>query len=46
MFVYNIKLKTRQKTMALKGRPPASKEEGIAVATMDKEQSHQSGSLS
>jgi hypothetical protein len=46
MFVYNTRLKARERTIALKGRPPVSKEEGIAVATMEKERAHRSGSIS
>ena len=45
MFVYNTRLKTRRRTMELKGRPPVSKEEGIAVATMEKERTGKTGSL-
>ena len=36
MFVYTRNLKTRQATIAAKGRPPISKEEGIAIATESK----------
>ena len=39
MVVYNIRLKTRKRTQELMGRPPASKEEGIAIATQEKERS-------
>jgi hypothetical protein len=46
MVVYNTHLKTRQRTMALKGRPPVCKEEGIAVATLEKEHAHRSGTIS
>jgi hypothetical protein len=45
MFVYNSRLKGRERTIALKGRPPISKEEGIAVATMEKERNGKSGSF-
>jgi predicted aspartyl protease len=45
MFAYNIRLKTRQRTMALKGRQPVSKEEGIAVATLEKERTGHTGGL-
>ena len=45
MFLYNTRLKTRQRTIALKGRPPLSKEEGIAVATEEKERAGRSGTL-
>ncbi len=36
LFVYTRNLKTKQATMAAKGRPPISKEEGIAIATESK----------
>lgn len=45
MFVYNTRLRTRQRTMALKGRQPVSKEEGIAVATLEKERNGKTGSF-
>lgn len=45
MFLYNTHLKTRQRTMALKGRQPVSKEEGIAVATLEKEREGRTGSI-
>jgi hypothetical protein len=35
MFVYNARLKTLEKTIEKMGRPPISKEEGIAIATED-----------
>lgn len=44
-FLYTTRLKTRERTMALKGRPPMSKEEGIAIATLEKERAHRTGSL-
>jgi cell division septal protein FtsQ len=43
--LYTTRLKTRERTIALKGRPPLSKEEGIAVATLEKERAHKSGSF-
>lgn len=46
MFLYNTHLHPNQRTMALKGRPPVSKEEGIAVATLEKEHAHRTGSIS
>jgi hypothetical protein len=46
MFIYNTRLKTRQRTMALKGRQPVSKEEGIAVATLEKERAGRTGTTS
>ncbi len=33
IFIYTRNLKTRQATLAAKGRVPVSKEEGIAIAT-------------
>jgi hypothetical protein len=46
MFVYNTRLHPNERTMALKGRPPVSKEEGIAVATLEKERAHRTGTIS
>jgi hypothetical protein len=46
MFVYNTRLHPNERTMALKGRRPVSKEEGIAVATLEKEHAHRTGSIS
>ena len=43
--LYTTRMKTRERTMALKGRPPMSKEEGIAVATLEKERAHKTGSI-
>ena len=43
MFLYNTHLHPNERTMALKGRRPISKEEGIAVATIEKEQTHKIG---
>jgi hypothetical protein len=43
MFVYNSRLKVRKRTEAVLGREPASKEEGIAVATMEKEREGRTG---
>jgi hypothetical protein len=37
MFVYSSRLKDRKLTEDLKGRPPAVPEEGIAIATREKE---------
>ena len=45
MFLYNTRLKTREKTIAKMGRPPVSKEEGIAIATEEKELAHRSGTI-
>jgi hypothetical protein len=46
MFVYNTRLHPNERTLALKGRPPVSKEEGIAVATLEKERAHRTGTIS
>ena len=46
MFLYTTHLHPNERTMALKGRPPVSKEEGIAVATLEKEHAHRTGSIS
>jgi cell division septal protein FtsQ len=43
--LYTTRLKTRERTIALKGRPPLSKEEGIAVATLEKERTGHTGSI-
>jgi hypothetical protein len=43
MYLYTTHLHPRERTMALKGRPPISKEEGIAVATLEKERNHKIG---
>lgn len=43
--LYTTHLKTRERTIALKGRPPLSKEEGIAVATLEKERTGHTGSI-
>ena len=45
MFIYSIRLNGRKRTEALKGRPPVSEEEGIAVATMEKERNGRTGSI-
>lgn len=36
IFVYTRNMKTKQATLAAKGRLPISKEEGIAIATENK----------
>jgi hypothetical protein len=46
MYLYTTHLHPNERTMALKGRPPVSKEEGIAVATLEKERAHRTGSIS
>jgi len=43
MYLYTTHLHPSERTMALKGRPPISKEEGIAVATLEKERNHKIG---
>ena len=45
MFLYTSHLHPNERTMALKGRPPVSKEEGIAVATLEKERTGHTGSI-
>ena len=46
MYLYTTHLHPTERTMALKGRQPVSKEEGIAVATLEKERAHRTGSIS
>jgi hypothetical protein len=43
MYLYTTHLKPRERCQELKGRPPISKEEGIAVATLEKERNHKIG---
>ena len=43
MYLYTTHLKPRERCQSLKGRPPVSKEEGIAVATLEKERNHKIG---
>jgi hypothetical protein len=43
--LYTTHLRTRERTMAIKGRPPMSKEEGIAIATLEKERTGHTGSI-
>jgi hypothetical protein len=43
MYLYTTHLKPRERCQDLKGRPPISKEEGIAVATLEKERNHKIG---
>ena len=43
MYLYTTHLKPRERCQELKGRPPISKEEGIAVATLEKEHNHKIG---
>jgi hypothetical protein len=45
MYLYTTHLHPNERTMALKGRPPVSKEEGIAVATLEKERTGRTGSI-
>jgi heme/copper-type cytochrome/quinol oxidase subunit 2 len=41
--LYTTHLKSRERCQELKGRPPISKEEGIAVATLERERLHKIG---
>jgi hypothetical protein len=43
MYLYTTHLKPRERCQSLKGRPPISQEEGIAVATLEKEHNHKIG---
>jgi hypothetical protein len=45
LYLYTTHLHPRERTRALKGRLPVSKEEGIAVATLEKERLHKIGSF-
>ena len=45
MYLYTTHLHPNERTMALKGRLPISKEEGIAVATLEKERTGRTGSF-
>jgi len=45
MYLYTRRLHPRERTQELKGRPPISKEEGIAVATLEKERLHKIGTF-
>jgi hypothetical protein len=45
MYLYTTHLKPRERCQELKGRPPISKEEGIAVATLEKERTGHTGSI-
>ena len=40
---YNMHLRTRSRTLALKGRQPMSREEGIAIATLENEREGHTG---
>jgi hypothetical protein len=42
---YTTGLKTRERTIALKGRPPVSVEEGILIATREKDPAGHPGSF-
>jgi hypothetical protein len=44
-YLYTTHLKTRERTIALKGRPPISPQEGIAIATTEKEEAGKAGSF-
>jgi hypothetical protein len=41
--LYTTHLHPKERCQELKGRPPISKEEGIAVATLEKERLHKTG---
>jgi hypothetical protein len=45
MYLYTTHLHPSERTKALKGRPSVSKEEGIAVATLEKERLHKIGTF-
>ena len=45
MILYNRSVRSKQATLNEKGRMPISKQEGIAVATEEKERSGHSGSI-
>ena len=45
MYLYTRHLRPRERCQELKGRPPVSKEEGIAVATLEKERLHKIGTF-
>ena len=45
MYLYTTHLHPNERTLALKGRLPISKEEGIAVATLEKERTGRTGSF-
>ncbi len=46
MILYTRGLKTKQTTLNEKGRMPASREEGIATATLKKEREGRTGTIS
>jgi hypothetical protein len=46
MFLYTRGLHTKRATLDHKGRLPRCKEEGIAIATQDKERSGRTGTIS
>jgi hypothetical protein len=45
MYLYTTHLHPSERTKALKGRSAVSKEEGIAVATLEKERLHKIGTF-
>ena len=45
MYLYTRHLHPRERCQELKGRQPVSKEEGIAVATLEKERLHKIGTF-
>jgi hypothetical protein len=46
MYLYTTHLHPRERCQDLKGRPPISKDEGIAIATLEKERAGRSGTIS
>ncbi len=45
MILYNRSVRSKQETLNEKGRMPISKQEGIAIATEEKERSGRGGSI-
>jgi uncharacterized membrane protein len=45
MILYTTRLNTNRITLKLKGRLPISKDEGIAIATQEKERAGRSGTI-
>ncbi len=45
MFFYTRGLKSKQATLDEKGRLPVSREEGIAIATLEKERAGRTGTI-
>ena len=46
LVTWHLSLKDRKRSREILHREPASKEEGIAVATLEKERAHRTGSIS